>query len=124
VPHWSHLQEEYAIYPVSNGKSPLLPAVPPFFLSFIGVDLPVPAMPTASGTRSAGSARSAPGRATARQIAPRPEAAVSIAPFESALTMTEQEPTTTPGSRTTRAAKLQTVPAPHLRCNPMNHAGP
>jgi hypothetical protein len=39
VPHWSHLTEEYAIYPVSNGKRPLLPAVPPLFLSFIGGDL-------------------------------------------------------------------------------------
>jgi hypothetical protein len=69
-------------------------------------------MPTASGTHSAGSARSAPGRATARPIAPRPEAAVSIAPLESTLTTTEQEPTTIPGSRTTRAATSHTVPAP------------
>jgi hypothetical protein len=44
VPHWSHLPEEHAIYPVSNGKRSLLPAVPPpfFFLSLIGVDLPRP----------------------------------------------------------------------------------
>jgi hypothetical protein len=68
-------------------------------------------MPTVSGTRSAGSVRSAPDQATARPIAPRPEAAVSIAPLESARKMTEQEPTTTPGSWTTRAAASQTIPA-------------